>query len=249
MGQLTVKNFGIVKYGTIKIAPKLTVLIGRYSIEIRDLLLCLSSLASWERSPRKFGEEDELDFMESLLSKTEIVYENRSTLSYNGINRGITKIGQKNESEDLGAVISVYTVDELVYIGIRPHDLLIIREEMELGLSIVQQKEVLSFLLEHCYKGGQVIMTTNSPYIINYLALAIKAHELWNNPKVDHDRLQSIVPKESAIGIKDVAIYEVMDETITLLPTPLGLPSDENYLNAQLARTNNLFTELLEIEG
>lgn len=251
--QLTVKNFGRIKSGTIELAPKLTVLIGEYSDEIRELLPCFSSLASWERSPRKPHEGDELDFMKSLSVSTEIIYENRSTLSYNGIDRGITKIGQRDEPEDLGAVLNAYTVNEIPYAtDICPHDLLIFREEIESGLSLVEQKEVLHLLSRHCNKGGLAIITTNSPYIINYLTLAIKAHQLWNNPSIHHTKylkLHSIVPRYNALSIDDVAIYEVMNESITLLPSPNGLPSDENYLNIQLAKANEVFEELLEIEN
>lgn len=53
-------------------------------------------------------------------------------------------------------------------------------EEMELNLFPDSQKNVLYELIADAYKlsGNRLLMTTHSPYVINYLALAVKARQL-----------------------------------------------------------------------
>jgi predicted ATPase len=89
-------------------------------------------------------------------------------------------------------------------------------------------------------EGGKLIFTTHSSYILNALTLAIKAKGIKN---------QNIVPKKSCINIEDVSIYELTENgIIRKLPTVDGLPSDDNYLNNHLAKSNQLFDQLLELE-
>lgn len=130
-------------------------------------------------------------------------------------------------------------------------------EEPEQNLYPTSQKGILYKLIEYANmnEGNRLIITTHSPYIINYLTLAIQAKEVL--PKIKQSpnydklkiRLSEIVPEASCIDIKESVIYE-LDELgkIKTLPSIYGIPSDENYLNALLAKTNELFDDLLEIE-
>jgi predicted ATPase len=127
-------------------------------------------------------------------------------------------------------------------------------EEPEQNLFPSSQKELLFSLLgiNNSVKANKLIMTTHSPYLINYLTLAVKAGEIWQkNPAPNLAReLQKIVPKEAAILSEDLVIYE-MDEnkgSLKRLETFEGLPSDENYLNNSLNESNDLFARLLRIE-
>ena len=55
----------------------------------------------------------------------------------------------------------------------------------------------------------------------------------------------------TGLGIVDeIAIYEFneVEGTATVLDTYHGLPSDENFLNRMLEKTNEDFAELLEIQ-
>ena len=62
-------------------------------------------------------------------------------------------------------------------------------------------------------------------------------------------KLNKIVPTDSCVSFKDVAIYELTTEgEIIKLESYEGIPSDSNYLNQFLSETNQLFDELLEIE-
>ena len=107
-------------------------------------------------------------------------------------------------------------------------------------------------------QGNELVITTHSPYLINYLTLSIKANEIYNNlinsnTQEKHDlikeEINSIVSLKSLVNKNDFAIYQLSDEgDIRLLETLNGLPSDENYLNQNLAELNYLFTDLLEIE-
>ncbi len=130
-------------------------------------------------------------------------------------------------------------------------------EEIEQNLFPESQRDLLYKLLEfvNLTVDNKLILTTHSPYIINYLTLAIKGSailqkisSLSNTDELDH-QLDSIVPKLACISASDVIIYELTKEgEIKRLPDYNGLPSDENYLNVSLDETNQSFYDLLEIE-
>lgn len=129
-------------------------------------------------------------------------------------------------------------------------------EEPEQNLFPTSQAQVLNSLLEfnNMNKGNKLIITTHSPYIINYLTIAIKGSsllkEISNSNKSDLKRkLNEIVPTESCVASDDVIVYELSDRgEISKLKNYEGIPSDENFLNHFLSETNQLFDALLEIE-
>ncbi len=127
-------------------------------------------------------------------------------------------------------------------------------EEPEQNLFPDSQRQMLNRLLQfnNMSEGNKLIMETHSPYIINYLTLAIEANKLKGkvNSTELKNKLENIVPLDSTINSDDVAIYE-LDENegiIKLLSNYKGLPSDENKLNQNLGYSNDLFSELLDIE-
>lgn len=132
-------------------------------------------------------------------------------------------------------------------------------EEIEQNLFPSSQTAVLFNLMEYAnlHEGNGLILTTHSPYIINDLTLAVQAKYLQkriansNNTDKDIllDRLDRVVPIKSCIEGSDVSVYQLEDDgTISKLPDYEGLPSDQNYLNAFLAKGNSAFDSLLEIE-
>lgn len=100
--------------------------------------------------------------------------------------------------------------------------------------------------------GNKLVMTTHSPYLINYITLGVKAEMVRINIKSEKaiNKLDKIVPLKSTIKPQDLVIYELneKDGTIIKLDEYKGLPSDENYLNADLEYSNELFAQLQEIE-
>ena len=127
-------------------------------------------------------------------------------------------------------------------------------EEPEQNLFPSSQRNMLFELLKfnNASADNCMIITTHSPYIIGNMTLAIKAAELYNKT-TDNDvkqKIAKIVPESSAINADDVAIYEFDDKTHTIreLERQNGLPSDNDYLNNALGDTNDLFSELLDLE-
>lgn len=127
-------------------------------------------------------------------------------------------------------------------------------EEPEQNLFPTSQQGMLNKLLEFNNKvtSNKLVITTHSPYIINYLMLAIKASEIEKKAK-DKDvksKLYEIVPEKAVTTLQQVAIYELDENTGTIsrLKQSFGLPSNENYLNNQLGEANVLFSKLMEIE-
>lgn len=131
-------------------------------------------------------------------------------------------------------------------------------EEPEQNLYPETQRNVLYELLKANNElvGSQLVLTTHSPYMLNYLTLAIKAGILKDEIKRSAknkdellEKMDAIVPRSGSVLSKDVAIYEILPEgEIQLLENYDGIPSDSNFLNSALSETNDLFDALLEIQ-
>ena len=131
-------------------------------------------------------------------------------------------------------------------------------EEPEQNLFPTSQWQMLQSLLKcnSMNKGNKLIVTTHSPYIINYLSIAIQGEYLEREIKksVNKDvllpKLYSLIPKESLISASNVVVYQLdeKDGSVKKLETIDGIPSDKNYLNETLLESNLLFDSLLEIE-
>src|SRR5690554_3023401 len=97
-----------------------------------------------------------------------------------------------------------------------------------------------------------LIMTTHSPYLINYLTLAVEADILKEKVKKSStelkNRFNEIIPFNSTLSGDNLVVYQLEDGRIAKLKTYKGHPSDENYLNDGLAESNELFSNLLDIE-
>ncbi len=127
-------------------------------------------------------------------------------------------------------------------------------EEPEQNLFPSSQRQILNSLLEfnNINEGNKLIITTHSPYLINHLTLAVKAFKVCtavenNNSK---NKVNNIVPLNSLLDPDQLVVYELDEKngTIVRLEDYKGIPSDENFLNDSLAETNQLFSELQEIE-
>ncbi|HOG57305.1 MAG TPA: AAA family ATPase [Bacteroidales bacterium] len=131
-------------------------------------------------------------------------------------------------------------------------------EEPEQNLFPTSQWQMLQSLLKcnSMNKGNKLIVTTHSPYIINYLSIAIQGEYLEREIKksVNKDvllpKLYSLIPKDSLISANNAVVYQLdeKDGSIKKLETIAGIPSDKNYLNDTLVKSNMLFDSLLEIE-
>jgi predicted ATPase len=136
----------------------------------------------------------------------------------------------------------------------KPSCFINIVEEPEQNLFPSSQQKILNVLLEinNRNENNKLIMTTHSPYLINYLTLTVKAEMVKSNLNSESSRnkLSEIVPLESTLNAENLIIYELneADGSIKKLPDYKGLPSDENYLNSGLEDSNELFAQLQEIE-
>jgi predicted ATPase len=127
-------------------------------------------------------------------------------------------------------------------------------EEPEQNLFPSSQRKMLNSLLSfnNLNAGNELIITTHSPYLINYLTLSVKADFLLKKglSDVEKNKLQKVVPLTSTVCGEDLSIYELNEKsgTIKKVESYNGLPSDENELNEKLGETNELFAKLLEIQ-
>ena len=129
--------------------------------------------------------------------------------------------------------------------------LLSIVEEPEQNLYPSSQRHILNFLLSvTSAKDNKLVITTHSPYIINYLALAIKANSLLKQvPDEKKEEISQIVPLLASVDGREVGLFELTEDgVITELAKYDEMPSDENMLNNHLSECNELFNQLLDIE-
>jgi len=171
----------------------------------------------------------------------------------NRFKRGVTDIYSSNNltDEQKRAAISALSArfNKSAFINIV--------EEPEQNLFPTSQWQMLKSLLQfnNMNDDNKLIMTTHSPYIINYLTLAVKGFlveekikDLGHKEELN-SKLASIIPLSSLIKPDDLAIYELDDDGgIIKLGDYNGLPSDNNYLNNNLSEGNNLFASILDIE-
>jgi hypothetical protein len=131
-------------------------------------------------------------------------------------------------------------------------------EEPEQNLFPSSQWEMLQSLLRlnNFNIGNKLIMTTHSPYVVNYMSIAIqgwnlsKQIEKSDKTKILNPKLDDVVLNESLISSEKVVIYQLNEKngSISKLTTYEGIPSDGNYLNDMLSEGNRMFDTLLEIE-
>ena len=122
-------------------------------------------------------------------------------------------------------------------------------EEPEQNLFPTSQRDMLYSLLKinNGIPANKLIITTHSPYLVNYISVAVEAGKLKQGVIAEKGgQLSEIVP----INADDLAIYQLKEEdgTIELLDSYEGIPSDENFLNNEIGRTNELFADLLDLQ-
>lgn len=131
-------------------------------------------------------------------------------------------------------------------------------EEPEQNLYPQSQWSVLQSLLQfnNQGQGNRLVLTTHSPYVVNYLTIAVQGKHLQNNilkKKRDSDlllTLADVIPLQALVDADELAIYQADERngSIEKLPMFEGIPSDHNYLNESLREGNDLFDRLLDIE-
>lgn len=127
-------------------------------------------------------------------------------------------------------------------------------EEVEQNLFPTSQKDILYYLIAQCNRleGNRLFLTTHSPYIVDYLTLAVKASSIYNasnNKEETANAMNDIVCKDAYVDADKLNIYQITEDgEVRLLPMSGGLPSDSNYLNMSLAQTNDMFNDLLDVE-
>lgn len=135
---------------------------------------------------------------------------------------------------------------------IAPRCLWSIIEDPEQNLYPLSQKEALMMLLKNRQRnqGSGLVMTTHSPYIINYLSICVKAYQVaYEADQGTKEDVEALIPTYSQLAPEDLSIYEINDKgDVERLETYEGIPADSNFLNAALAETNILYGELMDIE-
>ena len=131
-------------------------------------------------------------------------------------------------------------------------------EEPEQNLFPISQWQVLQSLLEFNNQTheNKLVLTTHSPYIVNFMSIAVQGWHLYEQIKSSHgndillEKLKNLISIDSLVKESDLVIYELDEKNGSAQEVPLfeGVPSDHNYLNDFLRKGNQVFDQLLEIE-
>lgn len=118
-----------------------------------------------------------------------------------------------------------------------------ILEEPEQNLFPASQKQMLFDLLQDLNRSNhnKTLITTHSPFLLPYINVAMKAFEL----SAAGGDVSSLVPEGSCIDASAVNVYEFREGCIIPLEKKRNISSDENMLNEELEKTNELFRALL----
>ena len=122
-------------------------------------------------------------------------------------------------------------------------------EEPEQNLFPTAQRNILYdlFAAYNDQPDNHLIITTHSPYMIDYTSLAVKAASISPKKDLQAKRLEKIVPESSRLNGDNVCVYQIRDGKIMTLEKYDNMPSDDNFLNKELIDTNDLFGQLLEL--
>ncbi|WP_405375362.1 AAA family ATPase [Pseudobutyrivibrio sp.] len=132
--------------------------------------------------------------------------------------------------------------------------LISIVEEPEQNLYPASQELILYNMIRLSANGDdQLMLTTHSPYILNYLMLSIKAKQVelivgTNNGNINE--IDGIVPASARINGSEVSVYQMdLDGSIRMLEKYDDVPSDDNFLNQLLMSVNTKYSKLVEIQS
>ena len=123
-------------------------------------------------------------------------------------------------------------------------------EEPEQNLFPTSQRDMLYSLLKinNEIPANKLIITTHSPYLVNYISVAVEAGNIRN--EVNKEQIGKIIPLSALVKSEDLAIYQLNEKegSVELLDNYDGIPSDENFLNDEIGHTNELFADLLDLQ-
>lgn len=126
-------------------------------------------------------------------------------------------------------------------------------EEPEQNLYPDSQRKIIFELFKalNTTRKNRLVITTHSPYILNFITLNCYAYSLYQQSltKEKQSIVSNIVSKEAAINPNIVTIYELdVDGSMKNLELEDGFIPDDNKLNYKLEEINEQFSNLLYME-
>lgn len=158
---------------------------------------------------------------DSIFADEETLRKNLSPSQSIRMNKEISELILNSKADELSKSIEINKIVAKYY----NRCFINIVEEPELNLHPTSQWDILKNILEYNNRieSNKLIMTTHSPYLINYLTLSVKAGIVLGKIKdsSNKEKLNQIVPLSSSIKADDLVIYELNEEDgeITKLET------------------------------
>ena len=95
---------------------------------------------------------------------------------------------------------------------------------------------------------NKLLITTHSPYLLEYLNCCIFEKKLQKQGLVD-EKIDSVIPVFSLIDSNDVVVYQLDNNgNIAYIQSYEGMPSDTHILNQMLNDTNTMCYKLLQLK-
>lgn len=125
-------------------------------------------------------------------------------------------------------------------------------EEPELSLFPTSQKKIIEFLVKTINTAEnktEIVFSTHSPYILttlnNLLLAKTAADDNINNLKI-LEKINSIVPKENQLDIKNLSVYEITNGVVSsIIDTSLNMV-DADKIDSVSVKSSEEFNALLE---
>lgn len=132
------------------------------------------------------------------------------------------------------------------------HGIIAIKQP-ELNFPLFDQKNIIFALLakQNLTVDNILLVATNSPFILGYFNLAIKAYEIGlHAPENIIKKIKKIVPREAWLSGKNVAVNELHNngKIKNLQKYDNIFISDKNILNKTLNNLNDWYEQLLTIQ-
>lgn len=152
--------------------------------------------------------------------------------------------------KDASKVLSVVRSQMKLYY---PNYFVNIVEEPEQNLHPESQEKILFNLIGENNKceDNKLVITTHSPYIINYMALSFQGYKLYskgNLSKQQKSDLELIIPEISCTSSESTIVYEIKNGIVEKLEHEYGFISDSNILNNRISEINYKFSTLIDME-
>lgn len=191
-----------------------------------------------------------------LNKKDDPSYEFFNIIQKNNINKKVADLLESYNNDELSDsdLNSLRSTTKKIMDSYQYKSFINIVEEPEQNLYPESQKRILFSLIQNVnkIKENKLVITSHSPYILNYITLCTEAYKQYQNKNlkiVFKQQLREMLPESATINIDKVNAYALdIEGNITNINKEYGFIDDDHELNQIFSQTNYDFAQLLDME-